>query len=125
MSAQPPNCVAALLTWQTAVQLLIYLPEDAHWWFRDYPLRESEDGSMTMPLMIAVDSHGHLEMAQCWFHLQSPTSILQFENVSEHPAVSLNMIIWNRVFPGSWRDVNQPTGEGTVERCRRSEPIPV
>ena len=115
VSAQPPNCVAALLTWQTAVQILCYLPEDAREWFKDYPLREPEDGSMAMPLMMAVDSHCHLETVQQRFHLPTPTSVLQLENVGEHPSVSLQMVIWNRVFPGSWRDDDQSPEEGS---CR-------
>ena len=112
VSVQPLNCVAALLTWQTVVQLLIYLPEDAHGWFQDYPQREPEDGSMAMPLMMAVDSHCHLETVQQRFHLRNPTSVLQLKNVGEHPAVLLKIVIWNRVFPGSWRDNEQPTEEG-------------
>ena len=115
VSTQSPNCVAALLTWQTAVQLLIHLPEDARGWFRDYPLREPEDGSMAIPRMRAVDSHCHLETVQQRFYLSSPTSVLQLKNVGEHPAVSLRIVIWNRVFPGSWRDIEQPMEE---EDCR-------
>ena len=115
VSAQPPNCAAALLTWQTALQILCYLPEDAREWFKDYPLREPEDGIVVMPLMMAVDSHCHLETVQQWFHLPTPTSVLQLENVGEHPNVSLQMVIWNRVFPGSWRDDDQSPEEGS---CR-------
>ena len=109
VSTQSPNYVAALLTWQTAVQMLIHLPEDARGWFRDYPLREPEDGRMAMPRKGTVDSHCHLETVQQRFHLPTPTSALQLKNVCEHPGVSLKIVIWNRVFPGSWRDSEQPT----------------
>ena len=38
VSAQPPNCVATLLTWQTALQMLCYLPEDAREaWSNGFP----------------------------------------------------------------------------------------
>ena len=53
------------------------------------------------------------EVVQQRFHLPTPTSVLQLENVGEHPAVSLRTVIW--VFPGSWRDNEQPTEE---EDCR-------
>ena len=72
-----------------------------------------------MPQVMAVDRHCHFKMVQHRFHLPTSTSDLQLENVGEHLAVSLKMVIWNLMFPGSWRDNNQPVEEGGCRVMQR------
>ena len=99
----PPNCVAALLDWQTVTKLLLQLQETEREILASYPLSGGVGGvSLQITSAPVADGHCHLEV------VVQRLGANQLEDIWQVAAggpsyLQLQLVIWNRVFPEAWK----------------------
>ena len=99
----PPNCVAALLDWQTVTKLLLQLQETEREILASYPLSGGVGGmSLQITSVPVAGGHCHLE------GVVQRLGVNQLEDIWQVAAggpsyLQLQLVIWNRVFPEAWK----------------------
>ena len=98
----PPNCVSALLDWQTIQKLLLQLPEEAREKLADFPLTGSTEEVIVTSNVPVADGHCHLEGVVQRLGGNKLEDIWQVA-VGAPQYLQLRLVVWNRVFPEAWR----------------------
>ena len=114
ITIQPPNCVAAILNWNSLYCIMQRLFDSQREDLRTSPLMSSPLSPADVPVL-AVDGHCHVDTLANQLGLSIEEALRQCQEQAPEPRLRIVGVISNCVFPSSWLNPPQVPPTSSVE----------
>ena len=114
ITIQPPNCVAAILNWNSLYCIMQRLFDSQREDLRTSTLRSSPLSPADVPVL-AVDGHCHVDTLANQLGLSIEETLRQCQEQAPKPRLRIVGVITNCVFPSSWLNPPQVPPTSSVE----------